>query len=66
MGSVKKVSLNDLLNDTAVSTETTDENLKKWDDQVGGKVVDSWTEGSTKYVLVEFEKSPGRYYLYLG
>jgi hypothetical protein len=37
-----------------------------WDDQPGGKVVGEYTDPftGTKYVLVEFEKSPGKLYVY--
>jgi len=62
---VKKVSLNELLNDTSVSP-TDDEELVKWTPQPGGREVDRFTDNGTEYVLVEFKSSPGRYYLYLG
>ena len=39
----------------------------QWDNQPGGTVVERYTaEDGTKYVLVEFEKSPGQYYVYLA
>jgi hypothetical protein len=41
---------------------------EKWNDQPGGTVVERYTDPQTEveYVLVEFDKSPGRYYVYYG
>lgn len=38
----------------------------KWDNQPGGTVVEKYTDPLTgiTYVLVEFENSPGEYYVY--
>lgn len=38
--------------------------LEEWDNQPGGKVVKRFQEDGIKYVYVEFEKSPGKWYLY--
>lgn len=37
-----------------------------WDNQPGGRIVERYTDPLTEveYVLVEFEKSPGKYYVY--
>ena len=38
-----------------------------WDDQPGGKVLERWTdELGLTYVLVEFENSPGKHYVYFA
>ena len=38
----------------------------KWDNKPGGNVVERYTDPLTQveYVLVEFDNSPGRYYVY--
>ena len=38
--------------------------MKTWDDQPGGEVVDKRTVDGVDYVLVEFKNSPGKTYLY--
>jgi hypothetical protein len=35
-----------------------------WDNQPGGTVVDRYTDDGVRYVVVEFENSPGRRYVY--
>ena len=37
-----------------------------WDNQPGGTVIERYTDPNTgmEYVLVEFEKTPGRYFVY--
>lgn len=40
--------------------------LETWNGQPGGTVVERYEQDGVEYVLVEFEKSPGKYYLYLA
>jgi hypothetical protein len=63
--SVKKVSIDDLLNDTPADAPS-EQSLKVWNDEPGGTVVERFADKGTKYVLVEFENSPGIFYTYLG
>lgn len=39
-----------------------------WDNAPGGKIVERYTDPNTglKYVLVEFEKTPGTFYVYFA
>lgn len=63
---MKKVTLDDILNDTVPEEPASPHgDLKVWDNQPGGKVVDRYQENGIKYVWVEFENSPGERYLYL-
>lgn len=66
MGSVKRVTLEDILNDTGPDQpESPHGDLVVWAGQPGGSVVDRFEENGISYAWVEFEKSPGEKYLYL-
>jgi hypothetical protein len=41
-----------------------DRATKKWDNEPGGTVVEEFEQDGTKYVLVEFKRTPGRYFVY--
>lgn len=38
--------------------------LEEWDDQPGGTIKKRFTQDGVEYVYVEFENSPGKWYLY--
>ncbi len=63
---MKKVTLDDILNDTVPDKPVSRYgDLATWDNKPGGTVVDGFTEDGIEYVWVEFENSPGERYLYL-
>ena len=43
-----------------------EESLDVWDNRPGGKVIRRYSEDGYKYVVVEFENSPGDEYLFLA
>jgi hypothetical protein len=66
MGSVKKVSVDDIIESGNYDSEGIKDTsgIEVWDNQPGGHVVKRYQENNVKYVLVEFNNSPGELYLY--
>lgn len=41
-----------------------DPDIETWDNEPGGTVVERFTQNGTKFVRVEFKRTPGIFYLY--